>query len=212
MNTDLQKQLKQLSKTARAERLAGEAAAEQQRQARAEASDFTAAMAGVIPLKPRNQIARQQDHSPIKIRTPQAEALAETDYFFVGDQHALTPPDEFCKNGRGIDDIRRLQNKYWPVVGYVDLHGCRQDEAQNILNEFIDYVQQRGVCGEIIHGSGLGSKANRPVLKNLVRRWLMAHPQVLAYAQPNAHNDGAVLILLKQRRMPTIGKYNSINR
>ena len=61
-------------------------------------------------------------------------------------------------------------------------------------------MKKRGVCGEIVHGSGLGSSGYQPVLKNLVRRWLMAHPDVLAYAEPHKNNDGAVRILLKRRR------------
>ena len=69
-----------------------------------------------------------------------------------------------------------------------------------MLNEFIAFVQKRGVCGEIIHGSGLGSAGYQPKLKNLVRRWLMLHPEVLAYAEPHKNNDGAVRILLKRRR------------
>ena len=39
-----------------------------------------------------------------------------------------------------------------------------------------------------------------PVLKSLVRRWLMAHPDVLAYCEPHKNNDGAVRILVKRRR------------
>ena len=39
-----------------------------------------------------------------------------------------------------------------------------------------------------------------PVLKTLVRTWLMRHPEVLAYAEPRPGNDGAVRILLKRRR------------
>ena len=34
----------------------------------------------------------------------------------------------------------------------------------------------------------------------LVRRWLMAHPDVLAYAEPHKGNDGAVRILLKRNK------------
>ena len=62
------------------------------------------------------------------------------------------------------------------------------------------YVQKRGVCAEIVHGSGLGSRGFTPVLKTLVRRWLMEHPEVLAYAEPHRHNDGAVRILLRKSR------------
>ena len=83
------------------------------------------------------------------------------------------------------------------VTQFVDI-GYSQEEAQDVLNEFIDYVRQYGVCGEIIHGSGLGSRGFAPVLKNTVRRWLMQHPDVLAYTEPNGNNDGAVLVLLKR--------------
>ena len=36
--------------------------------------------------------------------------------------------------------------------------------------------------------------------KNMTRRWLMQHPDVLAYIEPREGNDGAVRILLKRRR------------
>ena len=56
------------------------------------------------------------------------------------------------------------------------------------------------MCGEIVHGSGLGSAGYKPVLKSLVRRWLMQHPDVLAYCEPRKGNDGAVRILIKRPR------------
>ncbi|HEZ4356025.1 TPA: Smr/MutS family protein, partial [Neisseria meningitidis] len=103
------------------------------------------------------------------------------------------------KNGQGKNDIQRLKNGYYPVVTDVDLHGYTQEEAQKVLNEFIAFTQKRGVCGEIIHGSGLGSKGYKPVLKNMTRNWLMQHPDVLAYAEPREGNDGCVRILLKRK-------------
>ena len=81
-----------------------------------------------------------------------------------------------------------------------DLHGYTQEEAQQVLNEFIEFTKKRGVCGEIVHGSGLGSAGYKPVLKNMTRRWLMQHPDVLAYVEPRQGNDGAVRILLKRQR------------
>lgn len=200
MKTDLENQLKALSRAAKAERLVTEAKQQAQRKAQVEDVNFSQAMTGVTPLKSRNQFHHPQDTSPIKVRSQNEVDLDAADYFYVGDTEHQEPPPVFSKNGRGTDDIRRLQAKHWPMVGYVDLHGYRQDEAQEVLNEFLAYVQKRGVCGEIVHGSGLGSKDYAPVLKHTVRRWLMAHPQVLAYAQPNERNDGAVYVLLKQRR------------
>ncbi|HFC6387339.1 TPA: Smr/MutS family protein [Neisseria bacilliformis] len=179
-------------------------AAEQQRRAaarkQAEEPDFAALMADVTPLKNTNRREPERDTAPIKPRPKDTAADNGEGNFYVGDGQWLDIPAQFSKNGRGQADIKRLQSGYYTVAADVDLHGYTQEEAQQVLNEFIAFVQKRGVCGEIIHGSGLGSAGYQPKLKNLVRRWLMLHPEVLAYAEPHKNNDGAVRILLKRRR------------
>lgn len=200
MSNDFQSVLKTLGRQAKQ---AADAKAEAEEAARKQAAqqvDFAKEMAGVTPLKNSNRYAPPRDKSPIKPRKTQAGALEAEDYFYVGDGGADEPPATFSKNGQGKNDIRRLQGGHWPVVADVDLHGYTQDEAQQVLNEFIEFTKKRGVCGEIVHGSGLGSSGYKPVLKNLVRRWLMAHPDVLAYAEPRPGNDGAVRILIKRNR------------
>lgn len=202
MNDDkLNNKLKHLGRMFKTQSLIQEAAAKQkQQQQQNQDIDFAKLMSDVKPLKPKNQYQPPHRVTHIRRRPQDEDNLAVENYFYVGQDQQTEPPARFSKNGRGAEDIRRLQSKYWPIVGYVDLHGYRQQEAQQVLNEFIEYVSQRGVVGEIIHGSGLGSKDYEPVLKNLVRRWLMEHPQVIAYAQPHAHNDGAVYVLVKKRR------------
>ncbi len=192
--------LKQLGRQAKAEQEeAAQQRAEQQR-AEAEQLDFAQAVGKVVPLKRSNRRETPRDTSPIRVRPPAGQEMPEQDYFYIGEHAWDEPPPLFSKNGRGEDDIRRLLAGSWPVVARLDLHGYRQDEAQQVLNEFVAYVQKRGVCAEIVHGSGLGSKGFAPVLKTLVRRWLMEHPEVLAYAEPNRHNDGAVRVLLRKLR------------
>lgn len=200
--TPFQDQLKQLSKQAKAQRQQQQEEARQQQQSQTEDIDFAKEMGTLVtPLKPRNQFQHPRNSSAIKIRAKSADELIDdSSYFYIGDSQQDEAPAFFSKNGRGKQDIQRLQAKHYPIVAYVDLHGYRQDEAQETLNEFIEYVQQHGVVGEIVHGSGLGSKNYQPVLKNLVRRWLMQHPQVLAYAQPNERNDGAVYVLVKRKQ------------
>lgn len=198
MASDFQQQLKQLGRQARAERLAAEAEVRPKPQPAPDV-DFAAAVGAVTPLKPDNRFQHPRDTSPIR-RRPVMDDDDEQAGFYVGVGGETEPPPAFAKNGRGRDDIRRLQAGHWPVVASVDLHGYREEAAQEVLNQFVAYVQKRGVCGEVVHGSGLGSKDFAPVLKTVVRRWLMAHPEVLAYAEPHPRNDGAVLILLRQRR------------
>ncbi|PIT10132.1 DNA mismatch repair protein MutS [Snodgrassella alvi] len=195
-----QDQLQQLGKQAKARRLAEEQQQAKAVQKRQTDISFSEAIGkDVIPLKARNQFQHPRDNTPIKPRQRQEDVLDSTSYFYIGENQQDAAPTIFSKNGRGKADILRLQTKHWPIVAYVDLHGYRQEEAQQVLNEFIDYIQQYGVVGEIVHGSGLGSRDYQPVLKTLVRRWLMAHPEVLAYAQPNERNDGAVYVLVKKK-------------
>lgn len=195
-----QDQLQQLGKQAKAKRLAEEQQAKEVQKRQTDVNFAEAIGKDITPLKARNQFQHPRDTSPIKLRVQQKELINDvTSYFYIGESQDNTAPAVFSKNGRGKADIKRLQAKQWPIVAYVDLHGYRQDETQEVLNEFIDYIQQYGVVGEIVHGSGLGSKDYQPVLKTLVRRWLMAHPEVLAYAQPNERNDGAVYVLVKKK-------------
>lgn len=199
MKQDFQATLKALGKQVKQE---AEAKAEQEKAARKQAEeevDFAKMMSDVQPLKSRNRYVPPRDSSPIKPRKQDDLHLEQENYFYVGEGQWLEVPDKFSKNGQGSNDIKRLQNGHYPVVADVDLHGYTQEEAQQVLNEFIEFTKKRGVCGEIIHGSGLGSSGYQPVLKNLVRRWLMQHPDVLAYVEPRKGNDGAVRFLLKRQ-------------
>ena len=163
--------------------------------------DFSKAVGKVIRLKNAgNYYEQPRDKSPIKPRPKEMATLEQEDYFYVGSGGWEEPPASFSKNGQGKNDLMRLRNGHYPVVADVDLHGYTQEEAQQVLNEFIEFTKKRGVCGEIVHGSGLGSAGYKPVLKNMTRRWLMQHPDVLAYVEPRQGNDGAVRILLKRQR------------
>lgn len=196
MNTDFQNILKQLGKQAKKE-AAEKQEAEKNKQKQEQDLDFSQAVGQVSPLKNRQQYYAPPDKTPIKVR-PKDNRADEENYFYIGSTYN-DPPASFSKNGQGKNDIQRLKNGYYPVVTDVDLHGYTQEEAQKVLNEFIEFTQKRGVCGEIIHGSGLGSKGYKPVLKNMTRNWLMQHPEVLAYVEPREGNDGCVRILLKRK-------------
>ena len=57
----------------------------------------------------------------------------------------------------------------------------------------------------MVHGKGLGSPGREPVLKGLVKSWLMQRAEVLAYCQARAAEGGAgaLIVLLKgQGRRP----------
>lgn len=196
---NLKDQLQSLHKQAQAAARQREAEEKAARLREQEQVNFSSLMADVRPLKDSRRYQAPVDRSPIRPRPKQDEETQ--DYFYIGEGGTWQDiPASFSKNGQGANDIKRLQAGHWNVVADVDLHGYTQEEAQQVLNEFIEFVKKRGVCGEIIHGSGLGSSGYTPVLKSLVRRWLMQHPDVLAYTEPHKNNDGAVRILLKRPR------------
>ena len=102
-------------------------------------------MADVKPLKSGSgRYEQPRDLSPIKPRPKDDGKSLEDGYFYIGDGQWLDIPSSFSKNGRGQNDIKRLQSGYYPVVADVDLHGYTQEEAQQVLNEFIAFVQRRG--------------------------------------------------------------------
>ncbi len=72
----------------------------------------------------------------------------------------------------------------------IDLHGYRQHEAVEALQEFLSealHKQYRMIL--IIHGQGYRSQSDA-VLKPLVHRWLSSHSRVLAWCPAQAR-DGA---------------------
>lgn len=198
-----QEALSDLGKNARRQ---AQAEAEAKRQAQAALKsepgvNFAQAVGAVVPVNTGNRIARPAPDKSIPLRRDRAEA-DEDGRVFVGtvSDYDDTPPRQYCAGGQGKNDLKKLLSRQFPITSTLDLHGYNQEEAQEVLNEFIEHIRnRRGVVGEIIHGSGLGSRGFAPVLKTLVRRWLMAHPQVLAYTEPSPSNDGSVLILLKRR-------------
>ena len=171
---------------------------EQKLEQEAQEYDFAKAMAGVKKIKDANRAPRYVDKTPVRLRRERLQETEKDHYFYVSQEAEDTPPRQFSKGGQGRKDIEKLLSGKLRVISTLDLHGYSMEEAQEVLNEFIEYVRQYGVCGEIVHGSGLGSKGFAPVLKNMVRRWLMQHPEVLAYTEPHPNNDGAVLVLLKR--------------
>ncbi|WP_373753135.1 Smr/MutS family protein [Neisseria weixii] len=200
MSMDFQATLKALGKQAKKEAEQRKIEAVEAKKREEEQIDFAKAVGAVTPLKNSQRYEAPRPKTTIKLRPKAENDLAEEDYFYVGQGGWDEPPATFSKNGQGKNDIQRLRNGHYPVVADVDLHGYTQEEAQQVLNEFIEFTKKRGVCGEIVHGSGLGSAGYKPVLKNLTRRWLMQHPDVLAYVEPRQGNDGAVRILLKRPR------------
>lgn len=112
----------------------------------------------------------------------------------------------FMRPGLARTVLRDLRRGRWVVQDALDLHGATRDEARLLLAEFLAESLRRGLrCVRVVHGKGLGSPGREPVLKGLVKSWLMQRAEVLAYCQARAAEGGAgaLIVLLKgQGRRP----------
>jgi DNA-nicking Smr family endonuclease len=119
--------------------------------------------------------------------------LSDSVEFIEGSAHGLDPRV-----------ARRLRKGDFAVQGHLDLHGMTREEAREALGAFLARSRQAGKrCVLVVHGRGLHSKDQVPVLKDSVKRWMATarfRDHVLAFATARPHDGGlgAVYVLLRR--------------
>jgi DNA-nicking Smr family endonuclease len=119
--------------------------------------------------------------------------VADSDEFIEGCVHGLDPRV-----------VRRLRRGEFAIQGHVDLHGLTREEARAELDAFLARSRQGGRrCVLVVHGRGLHSKDQVPVLKEALKRWLSTarfadHVLAFATARPHDGGAGAVYVLLRR--------------
>jgi len=99
--------------------------------------------------------------------------------------------------------LRKLRRGEFRCDAELDLHGMTSAKARESLVAFLNQVRENGArCVRIIHGKGLRSSNEGPVLKGLVNNWLQQRSEVLAFhsARPVDGGTGAVYVLLSVKR------------
>lgn len=178
-----------------------------ERQAQSDRELFLSSIGDVTPLDASDRIEPVfQAPRPIPVQRIADEKLALreslSDEFSV---ESLLETDEalsYTKERIGPDVVRKLRRGHWVIQDQIDLHGMRRDEAREMIVEFLRQAALRGIrCVRIVHGKGLGSVNNEPVLKKLVHKWLVQRSDVIAFCQakPADGGSGAVVVLLKGR-------------
>ena len=144
----------------------------------------------------------------IHIHDEEAETLAELASLIDGTgKFDISDSDEFiegCAEGLDRRILRKLKSGDYALGAHLDLHGLTRDEA---FDEVIKFINKSRVndkrCVLIVHGRGLNSKDNIPVLKGLLKSWLergRISKSVLAFctALPHDGGAGAVYVLLRR--------------
>ncbi|MBN2360405.1 MAG: Smr/MutS family protein [Deltaproteobacteria bacterium] len=167
-------------------------------------------MAGVQPLRP--DLRRPPQPPPAEPRPAamddDAAALLELGELVAGHgSFDIVDRDEHIEGSAvGLDPriLRRLRQGEYSIASHLDLHGLTRDEARARLERFVGDARRRGQrCVLVVHGRGLHSKDQRPVLKEALVAWFgraSLRKQILAFcsARPYDGGTGALYVLLRR--------------
>jgi len=139
---------------------------------------------------------------------PDLDAIDELRALVRGDApFDLSDSDEFVEGKvAGLDPavVRKLRRGEYAVQGHVDLHGLTREEAKAEVDRFLRGSRQAGKrCVLLVHGRGIHSRDQVPVLKEALRSWLSTarfgrHVLAFATARPLDGGAGALYVLLRR--------------
>jgi DNA-nicking Smr family endonuclease len=139
---------------------------------------------------------------------PDLDALKELEALVSGEApFDIADSDEYIE-GRvsGLDPalVRKLRRGEFSVQAHLDLHGKSRSEAKGEVDAFLRRSREQGKrCVLLVHGRGLHSKDQVPVLKEALRSWLATarfgrHVLAFATARPADGGAGAIYVLLRR--------------
>jgi DNA-nicking Smr family endonuclease len=191
-----------------------EAAAREKREriARERAVEFRGAMEGVKKMPESNRYVYRPVQEALLRESPERRVLSQeeddalvlqqslSDMFDVDGLLDDDPTLSYAKAGVAPDVLKKLRKRHWPIQDELDLHGMTVDAARGQLGEVVQRWVRRGLrCVRIIHGVGYGSRNGEPVLRSVVRSWLVQLDEVVAFcgAERAEGGHGALIVLLK---------------
>ncbi|MCP4598941.1 MAG: DNA mismatch repair protein MutS [Proteobacteria bacterium] len=174
-----------------------------------ESTLFTREMEDVAPLSNVQVLAEKQAKPKPLLAQEDEESLVmrQLDELVHGDMSFdFADTNEYIEASiEGFDRslVRKLKRGEYSIQAHLDLHGLNREKARLSVAEFIRTCHREGKRSIlIVHGRGIGSKDNIPVLKNKLSAWLTRGAigrKVLAFtsAKPYDGGTGAVYVLLR---------------
>ncbi len=106
----------------------------------------------------------------------------------------------FARPGMQHRTMKQLRRGKIPLESILDLHGTTAIQARRRLHDFITMsIINKNRAVIIVHGKGMRSENNTPVLKTRVNYWLRENENVLGFcpAAQQHGGSGALYVLLK---------------
>ncbi len=182
---------------------------------------FLRHMSDVIPLP---QLQRERIPPPTPAQKPakflareEEEVYAHLMGLVCGEvKFELSFSDEYTDGavvGLSPEVLRKLKTGEFSYQDHVDLHGCKREEAREVVIQFIQECFGRGLrCVLIVSGRGLNSRDKIPVLKQGLVRWLTQSPLrrlILAFASARSCDGGAGAFYVLLRRNEQKGTFTT---
>lgn len=164
---------------------------------------FAEAIGPVRPIASDHVLPLRERPVPEPLQSQLDEArVAEDSMRSAIDPAAIEVGEElsYLKAGLSPRLLRQLKRGQFSIADEIDLHQMTAAVARAAIKEFLDDNRRHNrLCVKIIHGKGLRSRAEGPVLKRLVDGMLRQRADVLAFAsaRPAEGGTGAVIVLLK---------------
>lgn len=171
---------------------------------------FRMAMEDVAPVR---RGKNEPQAAPLIQRTTKevnedAEALAKlAELVATGEGLDLADTDEYVEGlAHGADPslLVTLRRGDFSVQAHVDLHGMLTEQARDALERFLVDSRRKGLrCVLVVHGRGLHSKDQLPIIKTRMQAWLSRgrlSRMILAFAtaRPVDGGAGAMYALLRR--------------
>ena len=173
-----------------------------------DARAFARAMKDVAPLEGKRRVAPTSRELNPEVMDEVAQINAYLRDLVDGVvPFDIADTDEYIEGTvQGLDHriVRRLRRGEYSIQSHLDLHGLNRDEARAAVGKFIKESHSRGLrCVLVVHGRGLRSKDQIPVLKEKLKAWLTRGSigtKVLAFssARPYEGGTGAAYVLLRR--------------
>jgi DNA-nicking Smr family endonuclease len=163
---------------------------------------FAQAIGAVRPVKQSTAANDKPRPPPEPVQSQRDEARVPGELIDSDIDPALVEVGEelsYLKDGHSPLLLRKLKRGQFSVADEIDLHQMTAPVAREAVTLFIaESKRERRLCVKIIHGKGLRSRNEGPVLKRLVDGLLRRRADVLAFASAKANQGGtgAVIVLL----------------
>ena len=168
-----------------------------------EAALFREAIGAVVPVENDRAELRRTPPPPVPKQSREDERAVMREA--MREDSAIDGSDElaYVREGASKRILRKLGGGDYSVRDTLDLHDMTVPVASAALAAFLDESRRdERLCVRIVHGRGLRSGPEGPVLKRLVDRLLRQRGDVLAFrsARPADGGSGAVIVLLRGKK------------